>query len=98
MPGFPISSDFSLNEVFIVANSEYEEKGTAHHHKSSSDDFYTKGLSEIITRVFVIDKWINNKFLKRFHLLIKKYTMVGKGVENEKLISCSISSDYSLCL
>jgi len=61
MPGFPISSNFSLNEVFIVANGEYEEKGTAHHHKSSSDDFYTKGLSEIITRVFVIDKWINNK-------------------------------------
>ena len=61
MPVFPISSDFLLNEIFVVANSEYEEKGTAHHHKSSSDDFYTKGLPEIITRVFVIDKWINNR-------------------------------------
>ncbi len=74
-----ISTSHDRNDIFRIADAEYRQKGPSYHHISSVNDFYEKGLTEIITRVFTIEKWIVNKRdktdedkrIKNIHLLVE---------------------------
>lgn len=73
--------DYSLeqDELFIVGDSEIDDKGLVHHHISSANDLYTNGIPQIITQVFEVDKDIINqrdstaedKLIERIHVIIK---------------------------
>ena len=73
--------DYSLeqDELFIVGDSEIDDKGLVHHHVSSANDLYTNGIPQIITQVFEVDKDIINqrdstaedKLIERIHVIIK---------------------------
>lgn len=60
----PLSiGDYSIkqDDVFMVGDSEIEQKGLVAHHIESMNDQYTRGIPEIITTIFKIEKKIENE-------------------------------------
>lgn len=76
-----VIGDFSIkqDDLFLVGDSEIDEKGLVNHHLSSADDLYTNGITQIITTVFKVEKDIDNqrdstpedKEIDRINVLIK---------------------------
>ncbi len=87
-----ISTKFSRDDIYLIIDTEYREKGPAHHHLSSINHFYDKGLAEIIEKVFTIEKTIVNRNLKTeedrkiktIHLLVKLSNVELKKPETLK--------------
>jgi DNA-directed RNA polymerase beta subunit len=73
--------DFSIkqDDLFLVGDSEIDDKGLVNHHLSSANDLYTNGITQIITTVFKVEKDIDNqrdstpedKEIDRINVLIK---------------------------
>ena len=55
--------DYSINQddLFLVGDAEIDAKGLVSHNISSADDLYIKGLPQIITKVFKVEKDIINQ-------------------------------------
>lgn len=55
--------DYTINQddLFLVGDSELDNKGLVYHHISSSDDLYDIGIHQIITQVFKVEKEIINQ-------------------------------------
>ena len=49
------------NDLFLIGDSELNDKGLVYHHISSSDDLYDIGIPQIITQVFKVEKEIINQ-------------------------------------
>jgi DNA-directed RNA polymerase beta subunit len=49
------------NDLILVTDSEIEEKGLVNHHIESMNDLYQNGIHQIITRIFKVEKDIENK-------------------------------------
>ena len=47
--------DFNIdqNDLFLIGDSELDNKGLVYHHISSADDLYEIGIPQIITQVFI---------------------------------------------
>jgi DNA-directed RNA polymerase beta subunit len=65
-------------DLFSVIDAEIDSKGLVDHHLASINDFYNVGLKEIITKVFQIEKEIDNfrdntaedKEITKIHVII----------------------------
>ena len=49
-------SELDIDDTIYVAKLALDEKGFAHHHISSFDDFVENGIKQIITQIFKLDK------------------------------------------
>ncbi len=49
------------DDLFLIGDSEIDEKGLINHHIESMNEFYESGMSEIITQGFKVDRDIRNE-------------------------------------